>query len=72
METVGDSYMTVGGVPEIRLDHCEIICDLALGMLWESHSVTDPIKNAPLQIRIGIHSGTVVAGVIGNKMPRLF
>ncbi|VDN60530.1 unnamed protein product [Dracunculus medinensis] len=70
VETVGDSYMTVGGVPEIRLDHCEIICDLALGMLWESHSVTDPIKNAPLQIRIGIHSGTVVAGVIGNKMPR--
>jgi len=33
VETVGDSYMTVGGVPESVSDHCERICHLALGMV---------------------------------------
>ncbi|VDM27989.1 unnamed protein product [Toxocara canis] len=70
VETVGDSYMTVGGVPEEKPDHCETICYVAVGMLWEARSVSDPITGQPLQVRIGIHSGPVVAGVVGNKMPR--
>lgn len=35
VETVGDSYMTVGGVPESVSDHCERICHLALGMVFK-------------------------------------
>uniref|UniRef100_A0A914W7X3 guanylate cyclase n=1 Tax=Plectus sambesii TaxID=2011161 RepID=A0A914W7X3_9BILA len=70
VETVGDSYMTVGGVPDIKSNHCEIICHVALGMIWEARSVTDPINNKPLQVRTGIHSGPIVAGVVGAKMPR--
>ena len=31
VETVGDSYMSVGGIPDMVEDHCEIICHLALG-----------------------------------------
>lgn len=78
--------MSVGGLPEVVEDHCEIICHLALGtfrmnsghsqsilgMLMEGRNVVDPITNKPLHIRAGIHSGPVVAGVVGAKMPRLF
>ncbi|PAV84091.1 hypothetical protein WR25_21189 [Diploscapter pachys] len=70
VETVGDSYMSVGGIPDVVEDHCEIICHLALGMLMEARSVCDPISNNPLFVRCGIHSGPVVAGVVGAKMPR--
>ncbi|VDL69258.1 unnamed protein product [Nippostrongylus brasiliensis] len=70
VETVGDSYMSVGGIPDVVGDHCEIICHLALGMLMEARNVTDPISGNPLHIRAGIHSGPVVAGVVGAKMPR--
>ncbi|GMT16540.1 hypothetical protein PFISCL1PPCAC_28323, partial [Pristionchus fissidentatus] len=70
VETVGDSYMSVGGIPEDCDNHCEIICHLALGMLFEATTVCDPIHKTPLAIRAGIHSGPVVAGVVGAKMPR--
>ncbi|VDM62010.1 unnamed protein product [Angiostrongylus costaricensis] len=70
VETVGDSYMSVGGIPDVVEDHCEIICHLALGMLMEARNVIDPISGKPLHIRAGIHSGPVVAGVVGAKMPR--
>ncbi|CAJ0589809.1 unnamed protein product [Cylicocyclus nassatus] len=70
VETVGDSYMSVGGIPDLVDDHCEIICHLALGMLMEAQNVTDPISGKPLHIRAGIHTGPVVAGVVGAKMPR--
>uniref|UniRef100_A0A914C088 guanylate cyclase n=1 Tax=Acrobeloides nanus TaxID=290746 RepID=A0A914C088_9BILA len=70
VETVGDSYMIVGGIPESIESHCEKICHVALGMIWEGRSVTDPISSRPLQIRTGIHSGPIVAGVVGAKMPR--
>ncbi|CEF68837.1 Adenylyl cyclase class-3/4/guanylyl cyclase domain and Heme-NO binding domain and Haem NO binding associated domain and NO signalling/Golgi transport ligand-binding domain-containing protein [Strongyloides ratti] len=70
VETVGDSYMTVGGIPEVTENHCELICHVALGMLWEGRTVEDPVLKKPLQIRAGIHSGPIVAGVVGAKMPR--
>uniref|UniRef100_A0A915EG51 guanylate cyclase n=1 Tax=Ditylenchus dipsaci TaxID=166011 RepID=A0A915EG51_9BILA len=70
VETVGDSYMTVGGVPDSTDNHCEKICHLALGMLWKARSVLDPVNNQPLLVRCGIHSGNIVAGVVGQKMPR--
>uniref|UniRef100_A0A0K0FYJ9 guanylate cyclase n=1 Tax=Strongyloides venezuelensis TaxID=75913 RepID=A0A0K0FYJ9_STRVS len=70
VETVGDSYMTVGGIPEVYENHCELICHVALGMLWEARTVEDPVLKKPLQIRAGIHSGPIVAGVVGAKMPR--
>lgn len=70
VETVGDSYMSVGGIPDVVEEHCEVICHLALGMVMEARTVCDPITNTPLHIRAGIHSGPVVAGVVGAKMPR--
>uniref|UniRef100_A0AC34FFF7 Guanylate cyclase n=1 Tax=Panagrolaimus sp. ES5 TaxID=591445 RepID=A0AC34FFF7_9BILA len=70
VETVGDSYMTVGGIPEAIENHAEKICHVALGMIWEGRSVLDPIGEKPLIVRAGIHSGPIVAGVVGAKMPR--
>ncbi|PIO63686.1 adenylate/guanylate cyclase catalytic domain protein [Teladorsagia circumcincta] len=70
VETVGDSYMTVGGIPDQIAEHAEMICHVAIGMLWEARSVAEPVSKKPLQIRIGIHSGPIIAGVVAVRMPR--
>lgn len=61
IKTIGDAYMVVGGVPTPRPDHAFAVARLALEMRDLVASRTD------LQIRIGIHSGPVVAGVIGAR-----
>jgi len=66
IKTIGDSYMVVGGVPTPRDDHATAIAELALGM----HAViaTWPaVDGEPLAVRIGVHTGPVVAGVIGSR-----
>ncbi|CAD5228978.1 unnamed protein product [Bursaphelenchus okinawaensis] len=71
VETIGDAYMIVGGVPQECVNHAEKILDISIGMLMESKSVVSPInKNQSIRIRVGVHSGPVVAGVVGVKMPR--
>ncbi|KAK0399842.1 hypothetical protein QR680_003242 [Steinernema hermaphroditum] len=70
VETIGDAYMIVGGVPKECENHAERVMDVSIGMLMESKLVKSPITKQPIQIRIGIHSGAVVAGVVGIKMPR--
>ncbi len=63
IKTIGDAYMVVGGLPQPREDHAEAMADLALAMreIIGGFEVTPP-----LQIRIGLNSGPVVAGVIGT------
>ena len=64
IKTIGDAYMAAAGLPDPRPDHAEAMAELALGML----AVLDRVNaegGAPLQIRIGMHTGPVVAGVIG-------
>ncbi|HEX6947136.1 MAG TPA: adenylate/guanylate cyclase domain-containing protein [Acidimicrobiia bacterium] len=65
IKTIGDAYMVAGGVPEPRPDHAHAICDLALEMmrLVEERE----FDGRRLQLRMGISSGEVVAGVIGTK-----
>ncbi len=66
IKTIGDAYMVVGGLPTPRPDHVEAIADMALAMQAElsRHSVDG---FGPLQMRYGIHTGSVVAGVIGKR-----
>uniref|UniRef100_A0AC34QKR2 Guanylate cyclase domain-containing protein n=1 Tax=Panagrolaimus sp. JU765 TaxID=591449 RepID=A0AC34QKR2_9BILA len=64
--------MTMCGAPEMTDDHCERICYAALGMLWEGRSVKDPVNKKPMIIRAGIHTGSVISGIIGKKSPRLY
>ncbi|KAK3102962.1 hypothetical protein FSP39_015315 [Pinctada imbricata] len=70
VETIGDAYMVVGGVPEKTERHAEPVADFSVDMVHEAEKVSSPATGKPLQIRVGFHSGPVVAGVVGLKMPR--
>lgn len=71
VETIGDAYMVVSGLPERNGDdHAREIALMSLVILDAVKSFT--IKHNPeshLKLRIGIHSGPVCAGVVGVKMP---
>jgi class 3 adenylate cyclase len=61
IKTIGDAYMAAAGLPEPRPDHAEALVRLALAM-------SAAMKEFPgVTLRIGINSGSVVAGVIGKK-----
>lgn len=72
VETIGDAYMVVSGLPVRNgTRHAMQIARLALALLSAVH--TFKIRHRPeeqLRLRIGMHSGPCVAGVIGMKMPR--
>lgn len=65
IKTIGDAYMAVAGVPEPRPDHGRAIARMALGMIDRLDRVNAELGCA-LQVRIGIHSGPVIAGIIGT------
>lgn len=64
IKTIGDAYMAVSGVPDSAEDHAERVVRLALSMLEAAKHLQ--LKGEPLALRVGIHSGPVVAGVIGK------
>jgi PAS domain S-box-containing protein len=66
IKTIGDSYMVVGGLPTIRPDHAEAIAEMALDMRSEIAHFNKEFDQS-FNIRIGINTGPVVAGVIGIK-----
>ncbi|XP_015121039.1 soluble guanylate cyclase 88E [Diachasma alloeum] len=70
VETIGDAYMVVSGAPSKETDHADRVCDMALDMVEAIKDLKDRSTGEHLQIRVGIHSGAVVAGIVGLKMPR--
>ena len=66
IKTIGDAYMVVGGVPKPRPDHAEAIAEMAIEMQTVIAQFNREHRQA-LSIRVGIHSGSVVAGVIGTR-----
>ncbi len=66
IKTIGDAYMVVGGLPMPRQDHAEAIAEMALDMQLELGKFSEEI-GINFNIRIGINTGPVVAGVIGLK-----
>jgi class 3 adenylate cyclase len=66
IKTIGDAYMVVGGIPSEMPDHAGAIMTLAIAMQDEVARSSSEFKE-PLQIRIGISTGPIVAGVIGEK-----
>jgi class 3 adenylate cyclase len=65
IKTIGDAYMVAGGLPEPRPDHAQAVADMALAIRDEVARHLDP-SGQPLEVRIGIDTGPVVAGVIGT------
>lgn len=70
IKTIGDCYMVVSGLPESKADHANRIAEFALAVksgfpLYNVTGLSD--DSDKLNIRIGIHSGPAVAGVIGTK-----
>jgi len=66
IKTIGDCYMVAAGVPTPRPDHARVTALMALDMR-EAMRSQDGVGHLGLEIRIGINSGPVVAGVIGRK-----
>ncbi|HWD89343.1 MAG TPA: adenylate/guanylate cyclase domain-containing protein [Mucilaginibacter sp.] len=66
IKTIGDAYMVAGGVPTRTDDHPHKVCEMALRMTDVISGLTTP-AGEPLQMRIGIHTGPLTAGVIGAK-----
>jgi len=66
IKTVGDCYMMVGGLPQARPDHADLVAKAALEMVPALSALGKQLK-LPLNARIGLHSGAVVAGVIGRQ-----
>uniref|UniRef100_A0A0K0EFB5 Guanylate cyclase n=2 Tax=Strongyloides stercoralis TaxID=6248 RepID=A0A0K0EFB5_STRER len=72
VETIGDGYLCVSGLP-VRNgnEHAKHIADMSFGFLRSLKTFRIPhIKDGKINIRIGIHTGPVVAGVVGLTMPR--
>ncbi len=66
IKTIGDAYMVVAGLPTPRTDHAEAIAQMALDIQAEIKKLSMG-TGQPFNLRIGINSGPVVAGVIGIK-----
>lgn len=73
VETIGDAYMCVGGLPEPQSDHTLRVARFAVEAMKAANQVAvdpnDPSKGT-LQIRVGFHTGSVVASVVGSTNPR--
>ncbi len=72
VETIGDAYMVISGLPKQNgIQHAAHIASMAIDLAKES--ALFHIRHMPgekLKLRVGLHSGSVVAGVVGVKMPR--
>ncbi len=65
IKTIGDCYMAASGIPRTRADHAQAITKMALNIL--EYVQTHDFNGHRLAFRIGINSGPVIAGVIGQK-----
>jgi class 3 adenylate cyclase len=65
IKTIGDCYMVVGGLPEPCEDHVEKVAEMAFD-IQQRLAYLSLDGEQPLQMRIGVHTGEAVAGVIGT------
>ena len=66
IKTIGDAYMVASGLPDPRDDHAEVMAEFALDMIAAKDRLAGEMEH-PLEIRVGLNSGPVIAGVIGKK-----
>ena len=66
IKTIGDAYMVVGGLGHDADKHAERVLDVALGF-QDALKIVNQAYSIDFQLRIGVHSGSVIAGVLGLK-----
>jgi class 3 adenylate cyclase len=66
IKTIGDAYLAAAGVARARPDHARAAADMALEALRVARRMERP-DGEPLRLRVGLHSGPVVAGVLGRS-----
>ena len=66
IKTIGDAYMVAAGLPAARADHAEVVADMALDMQAAAARLRREMGD-DVSLRIGIHTGPAVAGVIGTS-----
>eukprot|EP00963_Diacronema_lutheri_P011069 scaffold1314_cov386-Pavlova_lutheri.AAC.27 len=79
VETIGDSYMVVGGLLECKdgvcfpakgdKSHASRVVNFGIAMLEYASTLTKP-DGTPIDLRVGVHSGACVSGIVGTKAPR--
>jgi len=67
IKTIGDAYMVAGGLPLPNPRHLEAAADMAIDIHREMEQLSSSGAIPRFQVRIGIHTGPVVAGVIGQR-----
>ena len=76
VETVGDCYVGVAGLPEYRRDHAMAMARVARDIVRQTHELTRRLElklgpdTSELSTRIGLHSGPVTAGVLRGERAR--
>ena len=66
IKTIGDAYMAAAGLPIAREDHADVLLQMGLAMITKLAELKETF-GLPLEMRVGIHSGPVAAGIIGEK-----
>jgi adenylate cyclase len=70
IKTIGDAYLCAGGLPEEKSDHAEAVIRAALEMqtwIGARYDAKQAVGQPAFQMRAGIHTGPVVAGVVGDR-----
>ncbi|MEH6360197.1 MAG: adenylate/guanylate cyclase domain-containing protein [Amylibacter sp.] len=68
IKTIGDAFMVAGGMPNPQTNHAMRVAYMALDMMNETHKYAMETGEA-VELRIGLHTGPAVAGVIGTRKP---
>ncbi|XP_078684997.1 adenylate cyclase type 9-like isoform X2 [Branchiostoma floridae x Branchiostoma belcheri] len=66
ISTLGDCYYCVAGCPEARSDHAECCIEMGLGMITAIREFCAETNN-DVNMRVGVHTGTVLCGIVGTK-----
>jgi class 3 adenylate cyclase len=70
VETIGDAYVCCSGLPQADEVHAKNVANFAIAVKHCCRQELSPLDNSPIQLRIGIHSGSCASGVVGMTNPR--
>ena len=70
VETIGDAYVCCAGIPQPDTDHATKVANFAIAVSHCVRHVRSPVDGRPIQLRIGVHTGSAASGVVGVNNPR--